>query len=90
MTDGRTTSGWRSTSLAAIIGLILAVGSLFLPATGALAVSGGAIVLGVLGRRQLKRDPSTGPAWVSLAALIIGGFVFVSQAIILAIVYVGR
>jgi len=41
----------------------------------------------VPGRRQFKRDPSTGPGWVSLAAIIVSGFVFVSQAVILSVVY---
>lgn len=74
-------------SLSAIIGVLLAVLSLALPAVPALATAAGAIILGVLGRRQFKRDPETGPGWVSLAAIIVGGFVFVSQAVILSIVY---
>lgn len=76
-------AGPRRTSLLAIIGLLLAVGSLFFPAVGALVMSAAAIVLGVLARRQLKRDPATGPSWVSLAALVIGGFVFLSQGVLL-------
>jgi hypothetical protein len=76
-------SGPRRTSLLAIIGLLLAVSSLFFPAVGALVISAAAIVLGVLARRQLKRDPATGPSWVSLAALVIGGFVFLSQGVLL-------
>lgn len=75
--------GPRRTSLLAIIGLLLAVGSLFFPAVAALVMSAAAIVLGVLARRQLKRDPTTGPSWVSLAALVIGGFVFLSQGVLL-------
>jgi hypothetical protein len=47
-------------------------------------------VLGVLARRQLKRDPATGPSWVSTSALVIGGFVFVSQTILLVISYTSR
>ncbi|WP_448810448.1 hypothetical protein [Agromyces bauzanensis] len=90
MIDDRPTTLWRSIPLAATIGLILAGGSLFLPAMGALAVSAGAIALGIVGRRQFKRDPSSGPGWVSLAAIIVGGFVFVSQAAILAVVYLPR
>lgn len=88
--DDRSTALWRSIPLAATIGLVLAVGSLFLPATGALAASAGAIALGIVGRRQFKRDPSTGPGWVSLAAIIVGGFVFVSQAVFLAILFLPR
>lgn len=76
-------AGPRRTSLLAIIGLLLAVSSLFFPAVGALVISAAAIVLGVLARRQLKRDPATGPSWVSLAALVIGGFVFLSQGVLL-------
>lgn len=90
MIDDRSTALWRGIPLAATIGLVLAAVSLFLPAMGALAVSGGAVVLGIIGRRQVKRDPSTGPGWVSLAAIILGGFVFVSQAVILVIVYLPR
>ena len=71
----------------AIIGLVLAVASVLLPAVAALVVSAGAIVLGVLARRQLKRDPATGPSWVSIAALVIGAFVFVSQAILVVMSY---
>lgn len=74
----------------AIIGLVLAVASVLLPAVAALVASAGAIVLGVLARRQLKRDPATGPSWVSIAALVIGGFVFVSQAILLVFFSMSR
>ena len=73
----------RRTSMLAIVGLVLAVASVLLPAVAALVASAGAIVLGVLARRQLKRDTATGPSWVSIAAIVIGGFVFVSQAILL-------
>ena len=75
----------RRTSLVAIIALVLAVGSIFLPAVFALIVAGGAIVLALIARRQLKRDPATGPSWVSLTALVLGGFVFVSQGVLLAL-----
>ena len=78
-------AGPRRTSMLAIIGLILAIASVLLPAVAALVVSAAAIVLGVLARRQLKRDPATGPSWVSIAALVIGAFVFLSQAILLVI-----
>jgi hypothetical protein len=77
----------RRVSLSAIIGLLLAVLSLALPAVPALATAAGAIILGVLGRRQFKRDPATGPGWVSLAAIIVGAFVFAGQAVILSVVY---
>ncbi len=75
----------RRTSLVAIIALVLAVGSIFLPAIAAVIVAGGAIVLALIARRQLKRDPATGPSWVSLTALVLGGFVFVSQGVLLAL-----
>lgn len=84
---GSGATGPRHTSRFAIIGLLLAVASLFFPAVGAIVISGVAILLGVLARRQLKRDPATGPSWVSIAALAIGGFVFLSQAVLLAIFY---
>jgi hypothetical protein len=90
---GRGTSraaGARRTSMLAIIGLVLAVASVLLPAVAALVVSAGAIVLGVLARQQLKRDPATGPSWVSMSALVVGGFVFVSQAILLVYSYTLR
>jgi hypothetical protein len=80
-------AGPRRTSMFAITGLVLAVGSVLLPAVAALVVSAGAIVLGVLARRQLKRDPATGPSWVSIAALVIGAFVFLTQAILLVMYY---
>ena len=73
----------RRTSLPAIIGVLLSAGSFLLPAVPALVASAGGIALGVIGRRQFKRDPRTGPSWVSLAAIIIGAFVFVSQAVLL-------
>ncbi len=73
----------RRTSLYSIIGLIIAIGSFLLPAVPALVAAGGGVILGVLGRRQVKRDPRTGPSWVSLAAIIVGGFVFVAQAVLL-------
>ncbi len=74
-------------SLYAVVGLLLCVLALALPAVPALATAAGGIILGVLGRRQFRRDPTTGPGWVSLAAIIVSGFVFVSQAVILAVVY---
>jgi len=74
-------------SLSAVIGLLLGVLAFVLPAVPALATAAGGIILGVLGRRQFRRDPATGPGWVSLAAIIVGGFVFVSQAVILVVVY---
>ncbi|WP_173924377.1 hypothetical protein [Agromyces sp. Marseille-P2726] len=73
----------RRTSLLAIIGLILAVGAFFLPAVGAIVLGAAAVVLGVLARRKLKQDPSTGPSWVSLTAIVIGAFVALSQAVLL-------
>jgi hypothetical protein len=76
----------RRTSIFGIVGILLAAASLFLPAVPALVTAAGAIILGVLARRQVKRDPRTGPLWVSLIALIAGGFVFLSQAVILAVV----
>jgi uncharacterized membrane protein len=79
--------GPRRPSLLAIIGLLLAVASVFFPAVGAIVISAVAIVLGVFARRQLKRDPSTGPSWISLTALIVGGFVFLSQAVLLTLFY---
>lgn len=69
-----------------IIGVLLALGSLFLPAVPALVAAVGAVVLGVLARRQVKREPRTGPSWIWVVAVIVGGFVFVSQAVILAVV----
>ncbi|MGI9823926.1 hypothetical protein [Agromyces sp. Marseille-Q5079] len=73
----------RRTSRVAITGAVLAVASMLLPAVGALVVSAGAIVCGVIGRRQLRKDPSTGPRWVSLIAIALGVFVFLGQAAIL-------
>ncbi|KRE29572.1 hypothetical protein [Agromyces sp. Soil535] len=82
--DGRPAKP-RRTSLYAIIGLLIAVGSFMLPAVPAVVAGAGAVVLGVLGRRQFRRDPRTGPSWVSLAAIIVGGFVLASQALLLAV-----
>jgi hypothetical protein len=75
----------RRTSLVAIIALVLAVGSIFLPAVFALVVAAGAIALALVARRQLKRDAATGPSWVSLTALVLGGFVLISQGVLLAL-----
>ncbi|TYL50513.1 hypothetical protein [Agromyces mariniharenae] len=77
----------RRVPLFAIVGLLLGVLSLALPAVPALVAAAGGIILGVLGRRQFRRDPANGPGWVSLAAIIVSGFVFVSQAVILSVVY---
>ena len=74
----------RRTSLYSIIGLILSIGSFLVPAWVALVAAAGGVILGFLGRRQFKRDPKSGPSWVSLAAMIIGGFVFIAQAFLLA------
>jgi hypothetical protein len=76
----------RRLSLAAIIAVLLALGSLVLPLTWALGASAIAVVLGVVGYRQARRDPRTGPQWVSLLAIIVGALVFASQAAILLIV----
>jgi hypothetical protein len=84
------TAGARRTSMLAIIGLVLAAASVLLPAVAALVVSAGAIALGVLARRELKRDQATGPSWVSMSALVVGGFVFVSQAILMVYSYTSR
>jgi hypothetical protein len=73
----------RRTSLYAILGVVLSAGSFLLPAVPALVAAAGGIALGVIGRRQFKRDPATGPSWVSLAAIVIGAFVFISQAVLL-------
>jgi hypothetical protein len=85
--QGGTAAKRSRVSLFAIIGLALGVLALALPAVPALVTAAGGIILGVLGRRQFRRDPSTGPGWVSLAAIIVSGFVFVSQAVILSVVY---
>ncbi|HEX6365234.1 MAG TPA: hypothetical protein VF000_03735 [Agromyces sp.] len=82
-TDRFGTAGPRRTSLLAIIGLVLAVGAIFLPAVGAIVLGAAAVVLGLLARRKLKQDPSTGPSWVSLTAIVLGGFVALSQAVLL-------
>lgn len=79
----------RRTSLLAIIGLILAVGSFFLPAIAAITLSAAAVVLGVLARRKFKREPSTGPSWVSLTAIVIGAFVALSQALLFGAFLIG-
>lgn len=76
-------------SPAAVIGALLAVLSLALPALWALGVAGVAIALGVIGRRQYRADRSTGPGWISLVAIILGGFVFLSQGVLLLLVALG-
>jgi hypothetical protein len=73
----------------AVIGALLAILSLALPALWALGVSAVAIALGVIGRRQFRADPSTGPGWISLTAIILGGFVFVSQGVLLLVATLG-
>jgi hypothetical protein len=70
-------------SPAAVIGSLLALLSLALPALWALGVSAVAIALGVIGRRQFRADASTGPGWISLTAIILGGFVFATQGVLL-------
>lgn len=79
--QGRARFG-RSTSRIALAGLAAAVISLLLPAIPALVVSFTAFVLGLVARRQLKVDPATGPSWVSLVAMLLGGFIFVTQGAI--------
>jgi hypothetical protein len=71
----------------AIAALAISAASLLLTALGAFILSAAANVLGVLACRQLRRNPDVGPSWVSLAALIVGGFVFAGQAVIFAVVY---
>lgn len=65
----------------AVIGALLALLSLAMPALWAIGLAAVAIALGVIGRRQFRTDPSTGPGWISLTAIILGGFVFVSQGV---------
>ncbi|GAA1056797.1 hypothetical protein GCM10017608_11870 [Agromyces luteolus] len=79
--DGEPT---RRPSLAAIIGIALAVFAFLLPSWWALPVAAIAIVLGVVGRRQFRADPVTGPGWLSLTAIILGAFVLLGQIAILA------
>ncbi|MFF2369704.1 hypothetical protein [Agromyces sp. NPDC058110] len=79
--QGRARFG-RSTSRIAIFGLVAAVVSLLLPAIPALVASFVAVVLGLVARRQLRVDPATGPSWVSLVALLLGGFIFLAQGAI--------
>ncbi|MFC5792006.1 hypothetical protein EDM22_12190 [Agromyces tardus] len=79
----------RRLSLAAIAGVLLAIASVLLPATWALPVALIAIVLGVIGYRQARRDPRTGPQWVSVVAMVVGAFVAISQGIILVLVATG-
>ncbi|WP_353816305.1 hypothetical protein [Agromyces sp. SYSU T00266] len=78
--DGEPT---RQPSLAAIIGVALAVFAFLLPSWWALPVAAIAIVLGVVGRRQFRADPITGPGWLSLTAIILGAFVLLGQIAIL-------
>jgi len=79
----------RSLSIAAIAGVLLALASLMLPALWALGASALGAVLGVVGYRQAKRDPRTGPLWVSVVAIVVGALVFLSQGVILLIVASG-
>jgi|GEM_PF-3052138 len=79
--DGEPT---RRPSLAAIIGIALGVFAFLLPSWWALPVAAIAIVLGFVGRRQFRADPSTGPGWLSLTAIILGAVVLVGQIAILA------
>jgi hypothetical protein len=85
----RDTSGGPSRGIQwlAIAALAFAAASLLLPAVGAFILSAAAFVLGVLARRQLRRTPGAGPSWVSIAALIVGGFVFAWQVVIFGFVY---
>jgi len=72
----------RTTSRIAIAGAAAAVISLALPAIPALVVAFAAVVLGLVARRQLRVDPATGPSWVSIVAIVLGGFTFISQGAI--------
>jgi hypothetical protein len=80
---GRALRWFGTVSPAAVIGLLLALLSLALPALWALGVSGVAIALGVQGRRRFRADPATGPGWISIAAIILGVFVFVTQGVLI-------
>ncbi|WP_353828790.1 hypothetical protein [Agromyces sp. SYSU T0242] len=77
----------RRPSLAAIIGIGLAVLAFALPAWWALPVAAAAVGLGILGRRQYRDDPATGPGWLSMTAIILGAFVLVAQVVILIAVF---
>ncbi|GAA2027717.1 hypothetical protein GCM10009819_08960 [Agromyces tropicus] len=73
----------RRPSLAAIIGVGLAVLAFALPSWFALPVGAAAIVLGVVARRQFRADPATGPGWLSITAIVLGAFVLIGQVLIL-------
>lgn len=73
----------RSTSRVAIVAVAAAVIALALPAVPALVVAFVSVVLGLVARRQLRVDPMTGPSWLSIVAIVLGGFIFVSQGAIL-------
>lgn len=83
--DGDGDAKPRGLSLAAIAGVLLALASLMLPALWALSASSIGVVLGVVGYRQARRDPRTGPLWVSVVAIIVGAVVFASQVVFLVI-----
>ncbi|MGR2751378.1 hypothetical protein [Agromyces arachidis] len=76
-------------SAPAVIGALLAVLSLALPALWALGIAAVAVALGVIGRRQYRADPATGPGWISLVAIILGGFVVISQGALLILATTG-
>ena len=69
----------------AIIGVVLAVLSLLTPALASLPLSALAVVLGLRGRREVKKDPTLVAGWLWIGAVAVGGFVLVFQLILVVL-----
>lgn len=69
----------------AIIAVVLAALSLLTPALAALPLSALAVVLGLRGRREVKKDPTLVAGWLWIGAVTVGGFVLVFQLILVVL-----
>ncbi|MDQ0575844.1 hypothetical protein [Agromyces albus] len=89
MTDGAPKrgpgSGSPRYSWKAVTALVLAVGALLMPAIVALVLAAAGLVLGLVARRELKREPSLTGGALALAAVIVAAFVLVFDVILLTL-----
>ncbi|MBM7830101.1 hypothetical protein JOE59_000806 [Agromyces cerinus] len=71
----------------AIIAVVLAALALLTPALASLPLSALAVVLGLRGRREVKKDPTLVAGWLWIGAVAVGGFVFLFQLILVVLSY---
>lgn len=82
--DSSRADGRRYAWTAIIAAAIVAV-ALFTPAIASLPLSALGVVLGLRARREVKNDPTLVAGWLWIGAVVVGGFVLVSQLILVVL-----